>query len=503
MTIRNSHQLTVHDTWRFQLERDHVGSASSDQNGIGTTFDHPTYVMADNERPARVQEEMRWIREEVERTRAEARMRERAHEERRERQERQNQARAEELEAELQQQQWDFGRNLMRAMEQFRPRPVDPPVAIADNGVAAAAVGNEMAQRAAAALPLPPLPPGIPPMPAVWYPAPQPTLPKPTIEPLDTTTPEAYIEFQRAYKIIMKSRDRWNQRQRKQFLLENVRKEAAILCTGVEYDIDNDEVTWETVLGRLENTFLTRNNTAQAGTEFRAARQKKGEPITSWAARLRDLHLRAYARTHPDAEQRERHDELRSAFAKGLRDARVQLSLANQVSQVPTLLELVKIATDTEFHIAMSHPDSPVKGSVNEMEAEQTKQDQAEDGRICTLCEKIGHKWPGCPELKKEVAQKFADASLEAPPRFGGPSKEPVEAPRDRRSRDRNRRRDRSPRRDSSSGRDRSTRPDRRNQGSTKGRNSINAMDGKTEEEKQQLWEEILEHAQNRLLTKN
>ena len=368
--------------------------------------------MADNERPARVQEEIRWIREEMERTRAEARMRERAHEERRERQERQNQARAEELEAELQQQQWDFGRNVMRAMEQFRPRPVDPPVAIADNGVAAAAVGNEMAQRAAAAQPLPLLPPGIPPIPAVWYPAPQPTLPKPTIEPLDTTTPEAYIEFQRAYKIIMKSRDRWSQRQRKQFLLENVRKEAAILCTGVEYDIDNDEVTWETVLGRLENTFLTRNNTAQAGTEFRAAKQKKGEPITSWAARLRDLHLRAYARTHPDAEQRERHDELRSAFAKGLRDARVQLSLANQVSQVPTLLELVKIATDTEFHIAMSHPDSPVKGSVNEMEAEQTKQDQAEDGRLCTLCEKIGHKWPGCPELKKEVAQKFADASL-------------------------------------------------------------------------------------------
>ena len=263
-------------------------------------------------------------------------------------------------------------------------------------------------------------------------------LPKPKLDKLVGNTPEAYLEFRRAYVTIMRSRAEWTQRQRKQFLLEHIQKEAAVIACAVEYDLEDDNVAWQTVLQRVEDVFLTRNNSSQAAVEFRAARQRKNETIMVWAARLRDLHARAFSRTHPTLDLRERHDELRQAFATGLNDHHVQLAINNQINRSETLLELAQIAVDAHFHLQLQSKARQKTGSLNAMEegtvaAMEGKSDKSEGSatpakRFCKLCTRTSHNWQDCRFVKNLVAEDCVKYNVSLPPSFT----KDKERPRDR-----------------------------------------------------------------------
>ena len=270
---------------------------------------------------------------------------------------------------------------------------------------------------------------------AAGYQRHQELLPKPKLDKLVANTPEAYLEFRRAYMTIMRSRAEWTQRQRKQFLMEHIQKEAAVIAVAVAYDLEDDDVPWQTVLQRVEDVFLTRNNSSQAAVEFRAARQRKNETIMVWAARLRDLHARAFSRTHPTLDLRERHDELRQAFATGLNDHNVQLAINTQINRSETLLELAQIAVDAHFHLQLQSKIRQKAASLNAMEegTVAAMEDKSEESatpakRFCKLCTRTSHNWQDCRFVKNLVAGDCAKYGVQVPPSFARDQ----ERPRDR-----------------------------------------------------------------------
>ena len=270
---------------------------------------------------------------------------------------------------------------------------------------------------------------------AAGYPRHQELLPKPKLDKLVANTPEAYLEFRRAYMTIMRSRAEWTQRQRKQFLMEHIQKEAAVIAVAVAYDLEDDDVPWQTVLQRVEDVFLTRNNSSQAAVEFRAARQRKNESIMVWAARLRDLHARAFSRTHPTLDLRERHDELRQAFATGLNDHNVQLAINTQINRSETLLELAQIAVDAHFHLQLQSKIRQKAASLNAMEegTVAAMEDKSEESatsakRFCKLCTRTSHNWQDCRFVKNLVAGDCVRYGVPVPPSFA----KDQERPRDR-----------------------------------------------------------------------
>ena len=76
------------------------------------------------------------------------------------------------------------------------------------------------------------------------------TLPKAELPALELDTPEAYTEFNRGFMTIMASRSEWTNQERKSFLAERIRGKAAVLIHGLKFSVDDEAVTWETVLPR-------------------------------------------------------------------------------------------------------------------------------------------------------------------------------------------------------------------------------------------------------------
>ena len=255
------------------------------------------------------------------------------------------------------------------------------------------------------------------------------SMPKAELANLEDDTPESYTEFRRSFLAIMESRVNWTNTDRKSFLCERIRKRAAILTSGVDFHIQNDEVSWRAVLQRVEDTFLTRSNSVNAQYEFRNASQKPREKLRIWAARLRDLHTRAFAFRMPDVREREEDYELRSQFLTGLAEPRLKLGFLSEVEKYQTLEGLTTAVNNAYFLMQrtegksssfnlISEPTTSVNAVAGPSTAAMTASGQDSSRPMCVICSKLGHTHLSCHSWYKIVDDECQRAGVKTPTKF-------------------------------------------------------------------------------------
>ena len=255
------------------------------------------------------------------------------------------------------------------------------------------------------------------------------SMPKAELANLEDDTPESYTEFRRSFLAIMESRVNWTNTDRKSFLCERIRKRAAVLTSGIDFHIQNDEVSWRAVLQRVEDTFLTRSNSVNAQYEFRNASQKPREKLRIWAARLRDLHTRAFAFRMPDVREREEDYELRSQFLTGLAEPRLKLGFLSEVEKYQTLEGLTTAVNNAYFLMQraegksssfnmISEPTTSINAVAGPSTAAMSASGQDSSRPMCVICSKLGHTHLSCHTWYKVVDDECQRAGVKTPTKF-------------------------------------------------------------------------------------
>ena len=248
----------------------------------------------------------------------------------------------------------------------------------------------------------------------------RPQLPKPHIERLTDTSAGAYTTFKRSFLTIMETRPEWNQAERKAFLKESIAKEAASMIVGIDFSIADDVVTWQQVLLRVDNVFLSHHNTLAAQEDFRNCKQKSGEKALVFAGRLRELHERAFSNVLPTNERRETDVALRTQFVAGLRSAAMRLGLSSHISTQPTLARLAQQANDLELLQRMTTTSLNAMEDAKAPAEAVASMDTNTATPKCLICSKIGHDWRECFTLQRWVRAQLEKANTKVPAAFMG-----------------------------------------------------------------------------------
>ena len=250
------------------------------------------------------------------------------------------------------------------------------------------------------------------------------TLPKAELPALELDTPEAYTDFKRGFMTIMSSRSEWTNQERKSFLAERIRGKAAVLIHGLKFSVDDDTVTWESVLAKVEGAFLTRANSVQAEQAFRNATQQPHESIRVWASRLRDLHTRAFALRLKTEKERETDYELRMQFVTGLLSADLSRSLMVECDKAEDLETVAALAHSSYFMFQKRRAQrniNQITSAVSSLTTESKPKSAGDKGggdRGCVLCGATRHSVYRCDKIAEMVFEAQQAAGLGVAPRF-------------------------------------------------------------------------------------
>ena len=140
-----------------------------------------------------------------------------------------------------------------------------------------------------------------------------------TLENLSVSTPEKWMSFRQHFLAVLDTKN-WTVQQAKRELKAAFRDEAANCITGIDFHINNAEVTVIDILNLLEARFLAGRGTSRAIEDFRSATQNGSETIQGFYGRLWSLYKRAY----PDADGNA-DINLINQFNQGLKDSQVRI----------------------------------------------------------------------------------------------------------------------------------------------------------------------------------
>ena len=250
------------------------------------------------------------------------------------------------------------------------------------------------------------------------------TLPKAELPALELDTPEAYTEFKRGFMTIMSSRSEWTNQERKSFLAERIRGKAAVLIHGLKFSVDDETVTWDSVLAKVEGAFLTRANSVQAEQAFRNATQQPHESIRVWASRLRDLHTRAFALRLKTEKERETDYELRMQFVTGLLSADLSRSLMVECDKAEDLETVAALAHSSYFMFQKRRAQrniNQITSAVSSLTTESKPKSGGDKGgadKGCVLCGATRHTVYRCDKIAEMVFEAQQAAGLGVAPRF-------------------------------------------------------------------------------------
>lgn len=164
-------------------------------------------------------------------------------------------------------------------------------------------------------------------------------------------------------------------------------------CRLVASVVIPPNATIQAALDLYAARFLPPEEGQLAREEFRAARQRHGESITAWNARLTELFMRAWPR-----RDRETDEELIHSFATGLDNRAVGLKVKDQLPQ--TLEGAVALATLYYANAKSQYSEGRHRvAQLQQVAALQpVKHDQDVAHGTCYHCLKPGHHFRACPQ---------------------------------------------------------------------------------------------------------
>lgn len=234
-----------------------------------------------------------------------------------------------------------------------------------------------------------------------------------TLENLSVSTPEKWMSFRQHFLAVLDTKN-WTVQQAKRELKAAFRDEAANCITGIDFNINNAEVTVVDILNLLDARFLAGRGTSRAIEDFRSATQSGSETIQGFYGRLWSLYQRAY----PNNPEGNRDINLINQFNQGLKDSQVRihqcmanhdtLDLALQRACVAEagVIQSQRLAGGRLNNIgdqAVPASPGPQIAAFGQYQSAQRNQYQP-DQRLapltpgaCLVCSKPDHQWRQCP----------------------------------------------------------------------------------------------------------
>ena len=219
------------------------------------------------------------------------------------------------------------------------------------------------------------------------------------VEPLKTVEPEEWSKFRRNVEGYLVAKNTWTAAQKKRHLRSLLQDDAGLIVSGVQFAYDDDNVTFDTVLTRVEQKFLAGRGTSSAHNDFISASQRAAETLHSWHGRLLDINTRAY----PDLNNRETNETLMNQWIIGLRDEQLRSSVvawqhANygdlliNACRADAILTSVRRARGGASLNSLSQPISDSTATISSLSDQK-----------CHLCDQPGHFLRDCRLMTKAM----------------------------------------------------------------------------------------------------